>query len=293
MTRDTEPWTTQALELYHDEELDDTRRAELSEALRRDPALRERLASVRGVDETLRDALLDENPAEPLPLVRALCRSRPALAAACVLIAVTAAWALFPGRGPVERIEVAQTGDVQQPGPGARREYQGIRVLFSLPVQTPLRATPVETARQVDEKAPTHERIATTFDASGFLSRVDRLLDSGQVEGTLDLLAGASEGQRAVAYRHMGELLRSAYVAEQILDRLSPREQVAVCSEWAGEPGLRPIVFDRLRRFSKVPELSDHVQVVVARLAEDGTLRSWLRGYQLVGPRPPGEDTAS
>ncbi len=93
MTRGTEPWTTLALELYHDEELDDTRRAELSEALRRDPALRERLASVRGVDETLRDALLDENPAERIPLVRALYRSRPALAAACVLIAVIAAWA--------------------------------------------------------------------------------------------------------------------------------------------------------------------------------------------------------
>ena len=56
MTRHTETWTTQELERYLDEELGNARRAELSEALRRDPALRERLATVRRVDELLRGA---------------------------------------------------------------------------------------------------------------------------------------------------------------------------------------------------------------------------------------------
>jgi hypothetical protein len=106
-------------------------------------------------------------------------------------------------------------------------------------------------------------------------------------------LDGASKDERGLAYRYIGELLRSAQLAEELLDRLTPREQVTVCGEWAREPGLRPVVFTRLRRLSQDPGLSEDVQVLVTRLAREPTLRSWLFGYQLVGRDSAGDLTPS
>ena len=94
------------------------------------------------------------------------------------------------------------------------------------------------------------------------------------------------------AYLRLGELLRSAHVVEQILDRLSPHEQLAVCGLWAREPVAQPTVFERLRRFSTEPELADDVRLIVAALAEDPRLRPWLQGYQLVGDRPTRQNVS-
>jgi hypothetical protein len=115
-----------------------------------------------------------------------------------------------------------------------------------------------------------------------FLTRLDQAMGAERIEETLGLLAEASAGQRAIGYQYMGELLRSASVAEQILDRLSPQEQVQVCGHWAGEPVMQSLAFSRLRRLLDEPSLSKEVRVVVDRLARNPALHSWLRGFRLL-----------
>ncbi|MGB2987170.1 MAG: hypothetical protein WBE26_14970 [Phycisphaerae bacterium] len=282
MTQRIETWTTEDLELYRDEELDPVRRSELNEALRRDPGLRDRLATVRRVDDMLRSALVDEIPARSSRLRFMLHRSTRVLAAACLLIAVTTAlWFAF-GHGSAPAIRVAQEEGEIQPGQPAELEYKPIRVVFSLPIRRKTREASNQPALAPDTEERTQLASAAMYGNRDFLVRLHHVLGAGQIDETLGLLNGASDDQRAVAYRHMGEMLRSALVAEQILDRLSSGEQLAVCRQWAREPGLRAVVFTRLRRFSKEPELSDKVQVLVARFARDPVLLPWLRGYQLV-----------
>jgi hypothetical protein len=76
--------------------------------------------------------------------------------------------------------------------------------------------------------------------------------------------------------------LRSASLAEQILNRLSPEEQIQVCGHWAREPAVQSVAFSRLRRFSTEPSLSKDVRVVLDRLAQNPALQSWVRGYRLL-----------
>ena len=293
MTRETKTWSTRELELYHDEELEPAQRSKLSEALRRDPELRERLATVRRVDDLLGAALADDAPAARRPLRLVFSRSVPVAAAAGVLIAVTAAAWFTVKQWPHGEIQVAQDANQRSSDLAGQPEYRPIRVVFSLPIGT---ASPEPAGRAgTTAKAETNSVlvVAAVRDDASFVARLDRMLKTGRIQEALDLLEGASDNQRAVAYRRMGELLRSAYVAEQILDRLSPREQLAVCRQWARQPQVRPTAFDRLRRFSRQPGLSGDVQVVVAELAKDPELATWLHGYQLIRADSPAEDASS
>ncbi len=291
MTKRIRQWTTEDLELYHDDELNAAQRSELNEALRCDPGLRDRLATVRRVDDMLRGALLDETPRRRSRARLMLYGPTRVLAAACLLIAVTAIWWFAVHRRAASRIEVVQEVGPTQLDQAAEAGYRPIRIVLSLPI----RRAPVENVDKpvytIDAEVGAHAMTAALRADRSFLARMDRAFSAGDIQNTLDLLDGASDDQRTAAYQHMGELLRSAYVAEQILDRLSPREQLAVCNHWAKEPSLRPVVFSRVERFSKQPELSDSVQALIAGFAENPTLLTWLRGYQLIGRTLPGEGT--
>lgn len=287
MSGSREHWTTRDLELYHDEELDAPTRSELSEALRRDPELRERFATVCRVDDELRVAFLSQRAARlhenPAPSHFA----RHALAAACLFAAVSVTWwSTFAPPSSRENPLVE--------GPGGSHAsinpvYQSIRVVLSLPVEK----TPSRPATEHGIELTSEEAVTASENLQGFLARLDRALITGPTEGAFALLDGASERQRIAAYRRLGELLRSAQAAERILDRLSSAEQLAVCALWAREPVAQPTVFERLRRFSMEPELSADVRLIVAVLAKDSRLRTWLRGYQLVGHRQTRQNVSS
>jgi hypothetical protein len=288
MTRRGEHWTTEDLELLRDEELDATRRDELSEDLRRDPALRERLATVYRVDDALRVALTEPDSTAHRWLGGTLSRSRFILAAASLLLAVTAvAWYAVLRPSSHSRNLADGVGKEQRQSAEAV-EYEPIRVVFSLPVQ-PTRQDARSTQTVMADR---HEQPARPA-RGGFLARLNDALRTEQIQEALSLLDGASKNERGLAYRYIGELLRSAQLAEELLDRLTPQEQVTVCGEWAREPGLRPVVFTRLRRLSQDPGLSEDVQVLVTKLAREPTLRSWLLGYQLVGRDSAGKLTPS
>lgn len=288
MTRRGECWTTEDLERLRDEELDATRRDELNEDLRRDPALRERLATVYRVDDALRVGLTEPDSTAHRHVGSTWSRSRFILAAASLLLAVTAvAWYAVLRPSSHSR-NLADGVGTEQHQVVEAVAYEPIRVVFSLPVHATRQDTPgpqtvtAERREQPDRSA-----------RSGFLARLKNALRTEQIQEALGLLDGASKDERGLAYRYIGELLRSAQLAEELLDRLAPREQVTVCGEWAREPGLRPVVFTRLRRLSQDPGLSEDVQVLVTRLAREPTLRSWLLGYQLVGRNSTGELTPS
>ena len=293
MTRPTKTWTTEDLELYHDEELDPARRSELSAALRRDPALRKRLATVRRVDDLLAGALVAELPASRRSLRIVLSGRAPLVAAASLLIAVTAAGWFTVKHWPPGETRVAEDAPQRSSDAAAQVEYRAIRVVFSLPVRKTSPETPSQVPTNASPDTKSVAAVAAVRDDAPFLARLDWMLKTGRMQEALDLLNGASENQRAVAYRHMGNLFRSAYVAEQILDGLSPREQLAVCRQWARQPLVRPTAFDRLRRFSRQPGLSGEVDVVVAELAKEPELETWLHGYQLAGTDSSAEDAPS
>ena len=123
----------------------------------------------------------------------------------CLL--VTVAWAQ-----PRETLLVERSGDSDVT---VKTEYHSIRVVFSLPVER----TPIQPVVGHGIEPTSAVATVTSEDLRGFLTRLDYALSAGRIEDTLDLLNGASEGQRTVAYRRLGELLRSAHVVEQILDR--------------------------------------------------------------------------
>ncbi len=274
-------WTTEDLERFHDGQLDEPQRSALSEDLRRDPQLRERYATVRRIDELMHTALTTErvDRRDSWRLMSPFVVR--ALAAACLLVAVSAYWWFPRGGHSSAKLQVAHSPDADQAAEPGGTTYRPIRVVFSLPV----RKAPPDAAGEVEplpESDVGAEAVAAVVRENMiFLTRLDQAMGAERIEETLALLADASAGQHAVGYQYMGELLRSASVAEQILNRLSPEEQVQVCGHWAREPAVRSVAFSRLRRFLAEPSLSKDVRVVLERLARNPALHSWLRGYRL------------
>ena len=281
--------TTHDLELYHDGELDPQRQFEIGEALFHEPALRERFATVCRVDERLRDGLLAERVTPPRHVYRMIRPLVPYAAAAAVLLfAAGSSWWLLPSRHASEVTSVVTTARTAGTTT-AQSAYRPIRVVLSVPVRPS-----AQTAVADGEMEPTSPAPAASSESpEEFLARFDRALASGGMDQTLALLNNATESHRVEVYQRLGDLLRSAQVAEQILDRLSPQEQLVVCGLWARDSVVRPTVFRRLHRLSTDPGLSDVVRLTVTALAKDPRLRPWLRSYRLVDYRPEMRDGSS
>ncbi len=302
-------WSTNDLELCHDEELDDARRAELIADLRGDPALRERLAEVGRLDVSIRSVLRKEHAPSVgtnasleclgafTPAVRWRRHFVLTLAAACLLLTLTGVWWVSSHRGVERGVEMASDQRIPtSTTPGPRNDdteassYQAIRVVFSLPV----RARPaVPTPKTTPAEPVVAERRLPGIAVSSDEVRLTALLAAGRIRAMLDLLSQTPGDRRVAACARFGRRLRAASTAEQILDRLAPREQLAVCRQWVGQPNLRPVVFARLQRFSRRAKLHDEVRTMVAAYSADSSLRGWVRGYQLPGPKPLEGDVAS
>jgi len=270
--------------MYHDGELDIKTRAELNDALRSDAELRARYAKVCRLDQELRNAFLNR------PAMRRRQRQprhfRASALAACLLAAVSLTWWFtLDQRSSQDRPTIHNSAGSRA---GIVSEYQPIRVVFAVPMGAN-RDRPE--AKQVAKQQPDETEVAE--DHAGFLDRFDDTLSTGSTERAMALLEKATGQQRVAAYRRLGAVLRSAESAEQILDRLGPQEQLAVCTVWAREPVAQPAVFERLRRLSKNPDLSEDVRRIVAGLSEDARLRPWLQGYQLLSPESAARNLPS
>lgn len=262
MTGSRENWTTHDLELFADERFDSERLSQLTDDLRRDAALRTRLAQVRRVDEVLRAALLQSRPVTRFWGAPVLRRS---LAAASMLLFVgVAGWLVWgrAGSAPHSPSRLAATDSTRS-----------VRIVFSFPLST-------EKVLSSQEVLPGGSSTSAQ-DERALLSQIRRLLAAGQAVEAVELLTGTAPDGRRLDHRFLSEFLQSAQVAELLLDGLNLNEQVTVCGEWASEPAIRPTVFARLRRLSEEPSVSSEVGSVLADLAANPELRAWIRGYQL------------
>ena len=294
MNRKNQPWTTPDLELFHDDELDERKREAMSDALRCDPALRDRLVSVRNVDDQLRDFLLD--PASGSEVRRASWSGRDswfAAAAACILVSVSLLWHVMGDGSPNGAPVVVQSDSTPIETSIKASVYEPIRVVFTLPARTKQDEETVESVRPPEPPIEANDPTLLPPHNRLFLARLNRSLAGGHTSQTVRLLRDAPREQRTEAYRLLGELLRSANVAERILDLLPPREQLAVCKVWAHEPGRRPVAFDRLHRLSSDPELSGEVRTVIADLHQDRSLQKLLRSYRFTEPDKKYSQTPS
>jgi hypothetical protein len=263
MTGSRESWTTHDLELFADERFDSERVSQLTDDLRRDAALRTRLAQVRRTDEVLRAALLQPRPITKFSGAPVLRRS---LAAASVLLFVgVTGWLVWgrTGGAPLALSGLATTNSTR-----------AVRIVFSIPLST-------ESVLSSQKVLP-GQSSTSAQDERALLSQIRLLLAAGQAKEAVELLTGTAPDGRRLDHRYLSEFLQSAQVAELLLDGLNLNEQVTVCGEWASEPAIRPMVFARLRRLSEEPSVSSEVGSVLADLAADPELRAWIRGYQLL-----------
>jgi hypothetical protein len=266
MRRRNEYWTALDLELFHDEELEDARLYELNDELRLDDHLRARLANVRQLNDSLREVLLC-----PRPISMQTIRWRPAAAltaASLILLYGAVVWYQQPAApGPL----VVENEQSSEP------EYRPIRIVFSLAVPGDNAVSP---PRSQPRMSATRLTATTPDDGVTYLRRLDRALASQDIQAALDLIVSAPAEQQRMAYARLGQMLRSAHVAELILDSLGPPEQLAVCDAWAREPHLRPIVFSRLQHLAVDDSMAEKLQVLVSDFSHDPELRAWLRAYQ-------------
>jgi hypothetical protein len=101
----------------------------------------------------------------------------------------------------------------------------------------------------------------------------------GSGDVTREASQAAPHGSDRERLLSLGRVLRSAMVAHDTLDLMTPGEQVEACRVWATEPSLRPVAFERLARLALDPAVTDDVQQLARELAGDPTLRPWLTSY--------------
>lgn len=289
----TSRWSDQQVELFHDRELP----AELAERfeadLCSDSSLLARLDSVASLDRGVRRVLLtapQERTAAGPRLGLLVRLGTLALAAAVILAVLWPMPGVDPPAGAIrERADAGgQAPAVSDPARSAGQsellERAGVRVLASMnvPVKRLPEANPVrERPTRRPPEAPSPEALASPGPAPA------DLLASGDIDGFLAKLRQTPADQRDAAFDLLGGTLRSALTAEGVLDRLTPEEQLAVCSVWAREPRLRPVTFARLARLQANTELRDRVAEIVGQLSESRELLAWVRSYGLRS-HPPG-----
>lgn len=296
MNHDTNTnWTVQELELYHDDELDAARRDALTAALRREPALRERLAALQSLDALTRAALVSEPVFKPAG-VRGFAGSRRFFrfavpAAAAVLLAAVLGWHWRAGSNKAMTPLVDSAAPRVVKASPVTADYEPIRVVFSTPAR-PARPKDKNSAEARPQEAakPTKSAKAADADEKPFAARLNEALAAGRVPEALELLDQASPAEREFAHRRLGEILRSADAAERLLDSLPPAEQLAVVGDWVKSPRLRPVAFARLGQLSQNAALNEKIVPVVDRMRADPALRPWLRSYRVAPDAPPTND---
>ncbi len=252
-TPNPERWSDLDLELYHDGELTGPARTELSESLRESPELRARLSRIARLDALTSRALAGA-PSAPLPISRAVVRTVGGIGlAACLALLFVPFLARRPGAAPTPPVPTPRTEVAVAPPPAAR-------IVLTLPVI---------------------KRAASAEPRSGDASS---RADSSDGDRLAALPSDASAPERDAQFRRLGEIIRSAARAEELLDALPAHEQLAACRVWADDPRLRPFAFARLDRLRSRDELSDQYRAVLTGFSSRPELSPWVRSYLRAAP---------
>lgn len=285
-------WSDADLEAFLDEALDEDVAAAVGKSLREEPALRARLAAISRADALMTEAL--SAPASQRAAAGGAGRrwvAMGAAAAACVLLGVGVWAGMSMGSGAAgdgtDRngamrgtviVEARGSGDVGA-GEVVREEYDAIPVVLSVKLPArPARGAPARFGGGVPARAggPTVE------------SQLAGALAAGDVPLAVVLIEGASATAQEGAYRQIGELMRSATLAERVLDSMAPEQQLAACRLWAEDPKLRTVVFPRLALLAEGGEVGPELAAVVGAMSRRDELRPWVRSYGLAAAMERG-----
>ncbi len=265
MTPTDSTWTDLDLERFHDSDLEPERAERLAEALRTDAALRRRLTEIASIDRLIARAL-------EAPPVRT--RNTPAAPwlwavglAAVLLLALVPFLLSLASRAPVASDPIART-DQPAPDTTPTPRASAVRIIASVSLTADAQVPPSLPA------LPAPDPVA-------------HALDRGDLESALVQFRSLAGADRLAQARRLGDTIRSAMSAEDLLNALTPEEQLAVCEAWSAEPRLRPVTFARLRRLADDPVLGPDVSALAGRLAQAPGMIAWLRSYGLAGDLPP------
>ena len=120
------------------------------------------------------------------------------------------------------------------------------------------------------------------------LPELKRSLAHGDVTEALRLIEQADGPEREQACRVIGQALASAWTAEQVLDGLTPRDQLEVCRAWAADQRFLVETFDRLAVLANDPTIRVEFEDVIRELAAEQGLRGWMRKSGLADLADPG-----
>lgn len=241
------PHDDPALERFLDGDLPPDHAADIARRLRQDADLRARVESLRALDERIGRALADpaRRPA------RRLARRR--LAAAALLLLCAYAAPLYLARS-------------NAPSPAAASPDATYGLLIATRALPRAETPPTEPLARTDSPAQ-----------QDLLARLDDALAQRRPADAVALILDAGEAPELWAA--LGERIRLGSTAEEALDALPPRTQLAVCEVWAHRKTLRPIAFNRLRALAREPDLAPDAALVFDRLSANPDLAPWLSSY--------------
>lgn len=277
------------LEMYHDGDLDPSRRDAICAALERDDALRSRLDAIARADMLVAGAQtrpVDHQRGRGSGLAWApLGFGVACLGFACVglLVATLIAWrgTGSPQVGPLDR--------ERGPGPMVMAD-QGSADASGWPVESELPAAtrvvlivPGDRFEAMERMAAPADPRAQTGARAGAQSgaRLAELLRSGDAEGAAQMIAGADEADRRALAEEMSRLLRSTRTLEVALESLSPEDRLDVCLIWLERPAFRGATMDQIAKLAGDPAIAGRVMDEMDRLSEDPAMRPWLASYGL------------
>jgi len=270
------------LERFIDGALTPEHTGRIERAVAGSPVDAARVAALRSADERVRAALL-----APLASAsgRGAARSgvpgrvRLSLAAAALVLiagvvaAVRTGWVAADSPGPSDAPGIVH---VEPPAP-----YESVRVVFSIPTIRRERTANQEHEGAVEK--PGEASQPPSAGARAIASVFGDASDAG-IRRTVNAINEASPDDRAAALAALGQTLRSGSTAVRILDKLEPRDQVAVCSELALDAGLRAVALQRLRDLTENPAVGPDAWAAARALAGAPGMKAWLRSYGLLEP---------
>lgn len=272
------------LELYHDGELSADRAAEVAAMLGADPELRARYGSIARLDRVVTGALRSVDGVAEWPEAE----RRPRWG---VLVGVPVAAAAAVGLGFVlAMLPWAGSSGPGAMGPLARGEKGGgAEAVVGAGVVGP-ELPGGEGGEGVSGPRGPRSSVIIGFAASqpGAASVVETGAGAGSAgaEGPIgpdpELIAAA---RRRAELVELGRSLRSAMLAEESFNSMSPEEQLEACRVWSSDPSLWPAVFSRLELLRGDPRVEAEFNELVAEWRGDRVLSNWLVSYRVVDGR--------
>ena len=285
-TTSSRNWSDLDLEAFHDHALDADTHDHLSKSLRTDPALRERLASLRSREAAILEALKltsSVGARAPQPNWRLTRVPHAALLAAALLLTAGVGLIVHTRGTPPQAPQSPSRPHHTALAPASLSP--GARILMSMPLSKEVQIRLAQRAPLQSPNAPATQISDMPASDSDDLREFTLALSSERPEAAAVLLESLPAGAQAHAMDALGESIRSAEVARRALDTLTLEHQLAACERWATDARLRPVAFDRLRELQSKATLAPQYERTIRLLEQDASLDGWIASYGLARAR--------